>query len=164
MTYAHHVELGETLQIAPHELFGRLDNPERLGRHMSRSSWMMLGGRMHYQFDEARGSRVGSVIAMRGRILGVRVDLQEVVIERSEPSRKVWETIGEPRLLVIGAYRMGFDIKPDEGNSRLDGFLDYNLPRSGMTRLLAALLGDIYARWCVGAIIEDARAPATDSA
>ena len=44
---------------------------------------------------------------MNGRILGLKLSLDEVVTERDPPARKVWETVGVPRLLVIGPYRMG---------------------------------------------------------
>jgi hypothetical protein len=95
---------------------------------------------------------------MSGRVLGVRLGLEEVVTEHAPPHRKVWETVGEPTLLVIGAYRMGFSIAPLGGGSRLVVFIDYARPGRGLARLLGALVGRYYAAWCTRRMAEDARA------
>ncbi len=70
----------------------------------------------------------------------------------------MWETIGEPRLLVIGAYRMGFAISPHAPGSRLVVSIDYRLPASGIERVLGWLLGRVYAAWCTQRMVADARA------
>jgi hypothetical protein len=62
---------------------------------------------------------------------------------------KVWRTIGSPRLLIIGHYRMGFEITAAPAGSRLRVFLGYDLPSGVITRLLGRLLAPMYARWCV---------------
>jgi hypothetical protein len=67
---------------------------------------MMMGGRMTYAFDAAGGRAVGSVIKMGGSFLGIRLAVEEVVIERQPPHHKAWETVGQPRMIVISRYRM----------------------------------------------------------
>lgn len=59
-----------------------------------------------------------------------------------------------PRLLVVGAYRMGFDIESRPGGSRLRVFIDYALPER--MRWLGWLLGAYYARWCTRQMVDDA--------
>jgi hypothetical protein len=78
-------------------------------------------------------------------------------IERDPPNGKVWQTIGVPRLLIIGHYRMGFRIGVEPGGSLLTVFIDYALPQSGPGRWLGRLLGDFYARWCTQQMAEGAR-------
>ncbi len=95
---------------------------------MSESSWMMAGGRMKTTLDGGQGQAIGSRISMTGRVLGIDLEVEEVVTERNPPHRKVWETIGAPRLLVIDHYRMGFEISPDGENSMLRAFIEYALP------------------------------------
>ena len=100
---------------------------------------------MQYSFDEAGGRAVGSKIAMEGSILGFKLFFEELVTERDPPFRKVWETIGDPRLLVIGGYRMGFEIAPESDGSRLKVLIDWR--ESPTTwRWLSRLLGPAYAR------------------
>jgi hypothetical protein len=141
---------------APGRLFEHLDDHARLAMHMERRSMMMMGGRMTYTFDEAKGRAVGSVIRMGGSFLGISLGVEEAVIERDPPRRKVWETIGHPRLLVIGAYRMGFEIEPRDDRSELRVFIVYSHPASPMGRVLGRLSAGAYARWCVRRMADDA--------
>lgn len=152
-----HEEMTVRLAAGPGAVFGRLDDPARFGEHMSERSMMMLGGRMSYECDGAGGREVGSVIRMSGTILGLRLTVEEMVLERVVPYHKVWETVGRPRLLVIDWYRMGFDIEPDGSGSRLHVFIDYAAPQDlGPRALIARPLARAYARWCVRRIARDA--------
>ena len=83
---------------------------------------------MNIDQDEGRGQKVGSRIRIAGSVLGINLAVDETVIERDPPRRKVWETIGVPRLLVIGHYRMGFEVTPTDDAARLRVFIDYSLP------------------------------------
>ncbi len=62
---------------------------------------------------------------MGGNVLGINLFLDEVVVEHEPPVRKAWKTIGNLNLLVIDHYRLGFDIQPDNSNSRLRVYIDY---------------------------------------
>lgn len=119
---------------------------------------MMLGGRMSYGFDEARGRAVGSLVRMEGNVLGLRLSVEEVIVERHPPLRKTWETLGQPNLLVIGAFRMGFEIDASGQSSRLRVFIDYDNPDSVAGRIVGAIFGPIYAHWCVNRMAKDALA------
>ncbi|WP_246299851.1 hypothetical protein [Sinorhizobium psoraleae] len=66
------------------------------------------------------------------------------VIEHQPPCRKVLETRGQPKLLVIGAYRMGFEIRPSGEASRLRVFIDFDYPATFAGKLLGPLFGTIY--------------------
>ena len=151
-----HFESSAIVSAASETVFALLDDPERLSSHMNRSSWQMGGGRMRTILDAGRGQRVGSHIQMRGRMLGIELSLDEVVTEREPPNTKIWETVGSPKLLVIGAYRMGFHIVPRQGGSSLTVFIDYSLPSPGWQRWLGLLAGRYYARWCTQTMVNDA--------
>jgi hypothetical protein len=141
---------------APGRLFEHLDDHARLALHMGRRSMMMMGGRMAYTFDEVKGRAIGSVIRMGGSFLGIPLGVEEAIIERDPPRRKVWETVGRPRLLVIGTYRMGFEIEPRGDRSELRVFIDYSHPASPAGRVLGRLFAGAYARWCVRRMADDA--------
>jgi hypothetical protein len=123
---------------------------------MSKSSWMMAGGRMGIETDKGGAQRVGSRIHIAGSVLGVPLSVDEVVVERDPPRRKVWQTTGIPRLLVIGAYRMGFEIITTGERSRLRVFIDYSLPARSSSRWLGYLFAGYYARWCTERMVDDA--------
>lgn len=129
-------------------VFAYADDWTRLSSHMSESSWKMGGGKMRIDTDSGRGQRVGSHVRLSGNAFGIAMSLDEVVTERAPPHRKVWETVGQPRLLVIGPYRMGYEISEQGRAARFTVFLDYARPPGMAGRLIGAVFGPAYARWC----------------
>jgi len=111
---------------------------------------------MEIELDDGRGQRVGSRIRLSGRVFGVQLSVEEIVTERNPPHCKVWETTGSPRLLVIGRYRMAFEIAAQEIGSLLCVYLDYALPEDVPGRWLGRLVGRYYARWCTQRMVNDA--------
>lgn len=137
-------------------LFAHLDDHRRLAAHMEKPSPMMLGATMRVETDAREGRAVGSHIRVVGHVLGANLSVEETVIEREPPLRKTWETIGEPQLLVVGAYRMGFEITPRGDRSHLVVLIDYRRPLRGLARWLGMLFGGAYARWCTRRMARDA--------
>ena len=155
--YSRHEEYARPVSGKAELVFEHLDDQVRLSAHMSKRSWKMGWGRMNIRLDDGRGRIVGSRMALEGRVFGFRLFLEEVVTERLPPFRKSWETIGQPRLLVIGPYRMGFELVPRGSTSHLKVAIDYELPRSGLSRLLGLLFGRSYAKWCTKRMVLDAQ-------
>ena len=152
----YHYESRRHVSAPASVVFAHLDDHNRLSSHMSRSSWMMAGSRMDVSVDAAKGKAVGSHIQLDGRVLGIALDVDEVVTVHEPPHCKVWETTATPRLLVIGAYRMGYEIMPDGVASDLRVFIDYALPETGLAKWLGRLFGRFYARWCTEMMADDA--------
>lgn len=164
-SYPFHAESSARIRASAERVFAHLDDHSRLAAHMSQRSWRMGWGRMDLQLDERAGRAVGSRIRLEGRVFGVRLGLEEIVTEYEPPARKVWETVGTPRLVVIGPYRMGFRLEPVAADSRggldeaiLTVFVDYAPPARGFSRVLAGLFGRAYAQWCCDRMVVDARA------
>lgn len=151
-----HFESSVTLGATPTEVFAYADDPMHLAAHMAKPSWTMAGGYMDLVLDEMRGRETGARIRLAGRVLGVPLEVDETVVERTPPRRKVWQTVGTPRLLVIGPYRMGFDVAPRVDGALLRVFIDYGLPATPVGRWLGKLFGRLYARWCTGRMVRDA--------
>lgn len=151
----HHREARALVAAPPRAVFERLDDQTRLAEHMGRPSAMMGGGRMTYEFDALRGQAVGSHIRMGGEAFGLRLFVDEVVTLRDPPRRKVWRTTGEPRLIIMGAYEMGFEIDESAHGCDLRVWIDYALPARGWARRAPGLAA-LYARWCVRRMVADA--------
>ena len=149
-------ESSATLASPPDEVFAYLDDPAHLAAHMAKPSWAMAGGQMQLHLDEGHGREIGSHIRMAGRVLGLELALDEAVVERNPPHRKVWETVGSPKLLVIGLYRMGFEVAARGGGSLVRVFIEYALPDALPGRWLGRLFGRMYARWCTERMVRDA--------
>ena len=155
--YSRHEEHSAPVNASAERVFDQLDDQTRLAVHMSKRSWKMGWGKMETVLDAQQGRSVGSHIVLRGRVFGIRLYLDEVVTVREPPLTKTWETIGEPRLLVIGPYRMGFDLTPDDTTAQLRVVIDYDLPTKGISWLLGRLFGRSYAQWCTRQMVRDAQ-------
>lgn len=112
---------------------------------------MTAGAIMRVETDLRQGQAVGSTIRINGRGLDADLMVEAIVTERVPPVCKTWETRGGPRLLVIGAYRMGFTISPAGDRSRLVVFIDFQLPPRGFSHFRALLFGRAHAAWCTRA-------------
>lgn len=150
-----HFEDSALISSRPNDVFNYIDDHMRFSSHMTKSSWMMGGSSMKIDVDEGNGQKVGSHIRMSGKVFGINLYLDEVVTKREPPRLKVWETVGSPKLLVIGSYQMGFEINPQNGKSSLKVFIDYDLPLSN--RWMGLLSGGMYAKWCVRQMIKSVR-------
>lgn len=153
--FNYHYESNAIVRSPVIQVFAYIDDPTRLSSHMSESSWKMGGGQMEVVLDEGRGQKVGSKIRLVGRVFGIELSVDEAVIERNPPHRKVWETTGSPKLLVIGPYRMGFDLSTNENGLTLRVFIEYALPERAPARWLGHLFGKHYARWCTQKMVDD---------
>ena len=155
--FTGHEEFTGIVSAPAEQVFAVLDDQRRLSAHMSKRSWTMGWGKMETILDEQGGRAVGSHIVLRGRVFGITLRLEEVVTLRQPPYRKRWATIGEPRLLVIGPYEMGFTLSdngPAGSSIRVD--IDYALPSNGVGRWLGRWFGRSYAAWCVHRMVADA--------
>lgn len=152
--YSRHYEQSVGVSAKRDEVFAFADDHNNFSSHMNQSSWMMGGGSMKTETDEGNGQRVGSHIKMSGKVFGINLFLDEVVIEHEPPNKKTWETVGDVNLLVIDKYKLGFEITQEGEVSNLKVFIDYNLPISQRTKLLGKLFGGMYAKWCVGQMTE----------
>ena len=159
--FAYHFEDQALIEIPQAALFAFLDKHSQLSAHMTRRSWMMGGGRMDISADAGGFQQLGSRVRLAGRAFGLKIMLEEEVTEYQPPLKKTWQTIGSPKLLIIGEYRMGFALAPDARGCGLCVFIDYDVPRGALTRLLGRLLGRVYARWCVKSMIREAQAHAS---
>jgi hypothetical protein len=153
--FPFHHETKSTLHTSAQRAFDFLDDFSKLSAHMERPSAMMLGSRMEIATDEGGGRAVGSRVRLSGQVLGIRLSLEEVVVERQPPTRKAWDTV-QARLLVIGQYRLGFELTPRNEHCDLRVFIDYDWPRGAFSRCIAALLAKRYARWCTERMANDA--------
>lgn len=157
MHQTKHYEESTPIATDPHTLFAYVDDHAKFSSHMNKASWMMGGGSMRTILDEGKGQHVGSHIRLHGNVFGITMYVDEVVTEYIPPRRKLWKTVGTPRLIIIGQYQMGLEITPEKEGSRLTVFIDYAIPDSTSGRVLGYLFSSIYATWCVRQMIGSAQ-------
>ncbi len=157
MVFAATDLLGRQRQRRPDNRENQQGAERFLAAHMKQSSTMMAGGSIDISLDEGQGRQVGSHIRMRGRALGLPLALDEVVIEHAPSFRKVWESVGAPRLWVRGSYRMGVDLSRQGSGCTVSVCIDYNFPSSPVLRWRARWISRSRAAWCVEQMVAAAR-------
>lgn len=90
--YTHHHRSEVNVAVDVHKRFAYLDDHRRPAGRMEKPSLMMAGATMQVSADALTGQAVESVIRITGRVLGVNLGVDEVVTERSSPSRKTWRS------------------------------------------------------------------------
>lgn len=150
-----HYEESTIIPSSPDKIFNYVDDHSRFSSHMSKSSWMMGGGSIKVFTDEDHGQKVGSHIRLSGSAFGIPIALDEVVSRYEPPYTKIWETVGTPKLLIIGHYVMGIKIKSQGNQSLLRVFINYDLPTTNTW--LGKLFSGFYAKWCVQQMINGVR-------
>lgn len=142
---------------APAErVFAHVDDIRNLAGHMSgQGSMPMMGSKLALEIVSQEPTGIGATYRYSGRVMGLAIDFSETVTRYVPYQEKVGRTIGTPRLIIIDSYEMGILVEPlAETRSRLRLTFDYELPRSGLRRLLGGLLAAAYARWCHGSIVK----------
>ena len=141
---------------APAELvFDYVDDIRNLARHMSEARSMpMMGSKLKLEILTSNATDVGATYRYSGSMMGLVIDFSETVTKYVLGREKTWRTIGTPQLLIVERYEMGVVVEPiSESISRLTISFDYDLPRSGVWRLVGRLLAGSYARWCLDSMI-----------
>lgn len=154
-SYSRHAESSGVVPASPERVFAYIDDPTRVLAHVTQSSWRLAGSQLEEEIDLGRGQIVGSHVRLSGHIAGQDLSVETQVVEREVPSRKAWETLGEPHLLLIANYRVTVEIASAGSDSRLRVAMDYDLPESSPVRALARMLGDSYARWHTRMVLEN---------
>lgn len=111
--FPFHCSTTVELKTTAEEAFDFLDDPKKLSSHMGKSSMMMAGSKMDMKLDQRQGRGVGAEIIMDGKMMGISLFVREFVTESVRPKRKVWETKGPQKLVILDQYRMGFNLSPN---------------------------------------------------
>ena len=97
--FPHPAESQVQVQASAGPVFEHLDDHTPVSAHMNRRAWRMGWSRMRLSLDGQAGRAIASRIQLERRVLGVQLSLDQVVTEHRPPTRKVWMTVGSPRLL-----------------------------------------------------------------
>ena len=82
-------------------LFAHLDDYRHLAGHMEKPSLTMAGAVMRVETDMLQGKAVGSSTFVMGRVLGLNLRVEKVVIDRVPPLRKTSRPAMHRRKLAV---------------------------------------------------------------
>ena len=84
----------------PEKVFAILDDLGVTGMHMTQSSMMMMGSKLHLEYLTEHHIGLGSRYRWTGKMMGMEMDFTVEVTKWIKGIEKVWETIGEAKMII----------------------------------------------------------------
>jgi len=147
----------EAYNAPPEKVFRYLDDLGITGMHMTKSSVMMMGSKLHLEYLTANHTGPGSKYRWTGTIMGIKMDFTVEVTKWIEGVEKVWETIGEARMIIYSWYRMHLLLTKKENTTVAELSITYEKPKGWFLKILSFLFADWYCNWCLKNMLEDTR-------
>jgi len=145
------------INAAPDKVFAMIDDLGVTGMHMTKSSAMMMGSKLHLEYLTTNHTGLGSKYRWTGTMMGMKMDFTVEVTMWIEGVEKVWETIGETKMIIYSWYRMHLLVKPTTDGSEAELSITYEKPKDWFAKILSFLLADWYCNWCLKNMLNDAK-------
>jgi hypothetical protein len=138
------------------EVFHAIDDLGVTGSHMTNSSGMMMGSKLKLEYLSPNRTGLGCKYKWSGKMTGMPMDFTVLVMKWVEGEEKIWETIGESRLIIYSWYRMELQLFPTAGHTRVALSITYKPSNGFWSKLASFLFADMYCIWCVNKMLNDA--------
>jgi len=146
-----------SIQAPPEKVFAFMDDLSKTGMHMSQSSMMMMGSKLTLEQLEGPSKGVGATFHWSGKVMGMPIDITETVTKWIENKEKVWETIGSPKIIILGWYRMILKIESVKKGTLTSLEIEYTKPNGWFYKIMSFLFSGWYSRWCLNNMLNDTK-------
>ncbi|WP_276374237.1 hypothetical protein [Chryseolinea sp. H1M3-3] len=147
----------EIFSASAQQVFNTIDDLGVTGMHMTESSGMMMGSKLNLEFLTTNKTGIGSRYRWTGKMMGLMMNFTVEVTKWINGVEKVWETIGETKLIIYSWYRMKLLLKDVNGNTEAELSISYEKPKGLLNKILCFFLADWYCRWCLKKMLGDAK-------
>ena len=134
-----------------------MDNLGNTGMHMTESSAMMMGSKLNLQQLSENATGLNSKFRWSGKMMGFKMDFTVVVTKWVKDKEKIWETVGETKMIILKWYQMRLVISPDGKNTKAELSIAYTKPDNIFFRFIAFFLAPWYANWCLNNMLSDSK-------
>lgn len=91
-------------------------------------------------------------------MMGLLIDVEMEVTKWVPGVEKIWETIGEPKLIIYSWYRIQLIITDiPEGISQAELSITYKKPSRLFYKILSFFFADWYCKWCLKKMLAEAK-------
>ena len=139
----------EAYAASPKIVFHYLDDLGVTGMHMTQSSAMMMGSKLHLKYLTPNHTGLNSKYRWTGTMMGMKMDFTVEVTKWIEGEEKIWETIGEARMIIYSWYRMHLLINEKGDLTIAELSITYEKPKGWFAKIISFLFADWYCRWCL---------------
>jgi hypothetical protein len=131
-----------SLNASPERVFEPLDDLGVTGMHMTQSSAMMMGSKLHLQYLTENHKGIGSKYRWTGKMMGTNMDFTVEVTKWIKGIEKVWETIGEAKMIIYSWYRMQLFLSTVEDKTVAELSITYKKPKTPLLKFISFLFAD----------------------
>jgi predicted ATPase len=138
-------------------VFSYLDDLGVTGMHMTKTSGMMMGSKLQVEYLSTNHTGLGSKYRWTGAMLGMKMDFTVEVTKWVEGTEKVWETIGEAKMIIYSWYRMHLLVYPNGNTTQAELSITYKRPKGWFSKIVSSLVADWYCNWCLKNMLNDSK-------
>lgn len=139
------------------EVFEKLDDLGVTGTHMTESSSMMMGNKLLLTYLSSNRTGLNSSYRWQGKMMGLPMDFSVLVTKWIQNQEKIWETIGEAKMIIYSWYRMSLKVSATQGATMAELCITYKRPKGLLPKILSFLIADFYCIWCLNKMLNDAK-------
>lgn len=152
------IERIEIYDAAPEDVFKCIDNLGVSGMHMTKSSWMMMGSKLKLEYLTEQHNGLGTKYKWTGKMMGITMDFTVEVTQWVEGKEKIWETVGEAKMIIYSWFQMQLTTTPmfNKG-AKAELSITYKKPKGFLNNILCFLFADWYCNWCLKKMLGDAK-------
>jgi hypothetical protein len=147
----------EKYNASPAQVFRYIDDLGVTGMHMTESSMMMMGSKLHLNFLTENKTGLGSRYRWTGSMMGLKMDFTVAVTKWIDGKEKTWETVGQTKMIIYSWYRMNLVVRTIESLTEAELSISYEKPHGFINKVLSFLFADWYCRWCLRQMLGDAK-------
>ena len=145
------------IHAIPEKVFTYMDNIANTGMHMTKSSKPMMGSKLELKQLSLNATGLNAKFRWFGKMMWFTMDFTVVVTKWIKDKEKVWETIGEAKMIIMGWYQMRLVISPEGANTKAELSIAYTKPKNIFLKFIAFFLAPLYANWCLNNMLNDSK-------
>ena len=153
------LQKGIIIKVLPEKVFGYMDNINNTGMHMTKSSKPMMGSKLKLKQLSENATGLYSKFRWYGKMMWFTMDFTVVVTKWVKDKEKVWETIGDAKMIILGWYQMSLAISPTFAGryTKAELSIAYTKPKNYFFKFIAFFLAPLYANWCLNNMLHDSK-------
>jgi hypothetical protein len=139
------------------KIFSYLDDLGVTGMHMTQSSTMMMGSKLHLRYLTEHHKGLGAKYRWTGSMMGMEMNFTVKVTKWEEGVEKIWETIGDAKMIIYSWYQMHLKLNPMGNATQAELSITYKKPQNWFAKIVSFLVADWYCNWCLKNMLYDTK-------
>jgi 2TM family of unknown function (DUF5676) len=145
------------INSTPERVFETVDDLGVTGMHMTQSSAMMMGSKLNLEYLSENHTGLGSKYRWTGKMMGMKMDFTVIVAKWIKGAEKIWETVGEAKMIIYSWYQMRLFLSQTENKTVANLSITYKKPKSPFLKFISFLFADWYCKWCLKNMLNDTK-------